>query len=210
MYLFFTLGNEVKSSNRSKLSKECKAIKDDVIAINKLSDIKGDAHFLLEEPSRSGEKIINQKYLKVSGNISYESVDYSTRVHVDCLAPKSNYAFVRVVKPEWLTHWKGWVKADVLTASLSSNSSDTAQSENKDRYVVTYDTRKTYETQTVEFVKTKAAFCGSGAVRGVRGKGTLKVFNPDKTMTVELIPCTDEITVKLPDGRVLYLREAIW
>ena len=100
MYLFFTLGNEVKSSNRSKLSKECKAIKDDVIAINKLSDINGDGHFLLEEPSRSGKKIINQKYLKVSGNISYESVDYSTRVHVDCLAPKSNYAFVRVVNPE--------------------------------------------------------------------------------------------------------------
>ena len=74
---------------------------------------------------------------------------------------------------------------------------------------MTYDSRSTYETQTVEFVNTKAAFCGSGAVRGVRGKGTLKVFNPDKTMTVELIPCTDEITVKLPDGRVLYLREAI-
>ena len=205
---FFTFGEEVKSSS-SKLSFECKAIKDNVIPINKLSDIKGDGHLLLDEPSRSGKKQINQKFLKVTGNISYISVDNSTRVHVDCLVPKSNYVHVRVVKPEWLTSRKGWVKADVLTASLSLNSSDTTQEKNKDRYVVTYDTRKTYESQTVEFVKTKAAFCGSGAVRGIRGKGTLKVFNPDKTMTVELFPCSDEIQVKLPDGRVLYLREAI-
>ena len=48
---------------------------------------------------------------------------------------------------------------------------------------------KKISAKTVEFIKTKAAFCGTGQVRGIRGKGTLKVFNPDKTMQVEVFPC---------------------
>ena len=91
-----------------------------------------------------------------------------------------------------------------LTTIDSNGSKD-----NKNKYVVIFDTRKTYQSQTVEFVKTKAAFCGSDQVRGIRGKGTLKVFNPDKTMQVEVFPCVDETQIKLPDGRALHLRKAI-
>ena len=202
---FFTLGNEVKSSSR--LTPECKAV-DDAIAINKLSDVQGSEHYLLDKPSKSGEKFINQRWYKNSGNISYWSIDYSTRVYVHCVTSDKKYAFVGIVKPDWLTNRKGWVKANSLTTSLTTSDSN-ASKDNKNKYVVTFDTRKTYQSQTVEFVKTKAAFCGSGQVRGIRGKGTLKVFNPDKTMQVEVFPCVDETQIKLPDGRALHLRKAI-
>ena len=202
---FSTFGNEVKSS--SKLPTQCKATKN-AIAINKLSDVKGSEHYLLSQPSKSGEKFINQKWYKSSGNISYWSIDYSTRVYVYCLTPNKKYAFVRIVEPDWLTNRKGWVKANSLTASLTPSNANVSE-DNKDKYVVTFDTRNTYQSQTVEFIKTKAAFCGSGQVRGIRGKGTLKVFNPDKTMQVEVFPCSDDIQVKMPDGRVLHLRKAI-
>ncbi len=202
---FSTFGNEVKSS--SKLPTQCKAAKN-AIAINKLSDVKGSEHYLLSQPSKSGEKFINQRWYKSSGNISYWSIDYSTRVYVHCLSSNKKYAFVRIVEPDWLTNRKGWVKAKSLTTSLTPSSAN-ASEDNKDKYVVTFDTRNTYQSQTVEFVKTKAAFCGSGQVRGIRGKGTLKVFNPDKTMQVEVFPCSDDIQVKMPDGRVLHLRKAI-
>ena len=36
-----------------------------------------------------------------------------------------------------------------------------------------------------------------------------EVFNPDKTMQVEVFPCVDETQIKLPDGRALHLRKAI-
>lgn len=202
---FFTLENEVKSSSR--LTPECKAV-EDAIAINKLSDVTGSEHYLLDKPSKSGEKFINQRWYKNSGNISYWSIDYSTRVYVHCVTSDKKYAFVGIVEPDWLTNRKGWVKANSLTTSLITSDSN-ASKDNKNKYVVTFDTRKTYQSQTVEFVKTKAAFCGSGQVRGIRGKGTLKVFNPDKTMQVEVFPCVDETNIKLPDGRVLYLRKAL-
>ena len=40
-------------------------------------------------------------------------------------------------------------------------------------------------------------------------EGTLKVFNPNKTMQVEVFPCVKETEIKLPDGRALHLRKAI-
>ena len=204
---FSVLGNEVKSS--SKLPTQCKAV-ENPIAINKLSDVKETKkeEYLLTQPSKTGEKTLNIKYFNATGNISYESIDYSTRVYVHCLTSDKKYAFVRVTEPHWLTHRKGWVKAKSLTASLTP-SNPNAVEDNKNKFVVTYDTRSKYQGQTVEFIKTKAAFCGSGQVRGIRGKGILKVFNPDKTMGVEVFPCVKETEIKLPDGRVLHLRKAI-
>ena len=203
---FSTFGNEVKSS--SKLPAQCKAA-EDVITINKLSDVKGEKeYYLLTQPSRSGDKILNQKYYNATGRKGYQQIDYSTRVYVHCATSNKKYAFVRIVNPDWLTHHKGWVKAKSLTASLTPSSAN-ASEDNKNKYVVTYDTRSKYQGQTVEFIKTKAAFCGSGAIRGIRGKGTLKVFNPNKTMQVEVFPCVKETEIKLPDGRALHLRKAI-
>ena len=200
-------GNEAKSS--TNLPAQCKAAKNP-IALNKLSDVKKTKkeEYLLTQPSKSGEKQLNMKYYNLTGNKSYESIDVSTRVYVHCLTSDKKYAFVRVTEPHWLTHRKGWVKAKSLTASLTP-SNPNASEDNKNKYVVTYDTRSKYQGQTVEFIKTKAAFCGSGQVRGIRGKGTLKVFNPDKTMQVEVFPCVKETEIKLPDGRALHLRKAI-
>ena len=203
---FSIVGNEVKSS--SKLPAQCKAT-DNAISINKLSDVKGEnEYYLLTKPSKSGEKILNQKYYDATGRVGYQQIDYSTRVYVHCLTPNKEYAFVKIVDPSWLTHHKGWVKSNSLTASLVASRADVTE-DNKNKYVVTFDTRNKYQGQTVEFIKTKAAFCGSAAIRGIRGKGTLKVFNPDKTMQVEVFPCVKETEIKLPDGRALHLRKAI-
>ena len=204
---FTVFGNEVKSS--SNLPTQCKAI-DNAIVIDKLSDVKNTkkTEYLLTQPSKSADKFINQRWYKSSGNISYWSIDYSTRVYVHCLTPDKKYAFVGIVEPDWLTNRKGWVNAKALTASLTPGNGNVSE-DNKNKYVVTFDTRNKYQGQTVEFIKTKAAFCGSGQIRGIRGKGTLKVFNPDKTMQVEVFPCVDETQIKLPDGRALHLRKAI-
>ena len=204
---FSVFGNEVKSS--SNLNAQCKAV-DNAIAINKLSDVKKtkNTEYLLTKPTKSGEKQLNMKYYNLTGNKSYEGIDYSTRVYVHCLTSDKKYAFVRVTEPSYVNHRKGWVKAKVLTASLTPSNGNVSE-DNKNKYVVTFDTRKKYQGQTVEFIKTKAEFCGSGQVRGIRGKGTLKVFNPDKTMQVEVFPCVDETQIKLPDGRALHLRKAI-
>ena len=202
---FSTFGNEVKSS--SKLPTQCKAA-ENAIAINKLSDVKGSEHYLLTQPSKSAEKFINQRWYKSSGNISYWSIDYSTRVYVHCLTPNKKYAFVKIVEPDWLTNRKGWVNANSLTASLTASNAN-ASEDNKNKYVVTSDTRSKYQGQTVEFIKTKAAFCGSGQVRGIKSKGTLKVFNPDRTMQVEVFPCVKQTEIKLPDGKALHLRKSI-
>ena len=193
---------EVKSS--SNLPTQCKAV-ENPIPINKLSDVKGKTEYLLTQPSKKAEKYINQKWYQLSGEISYEGIDYSTRVYVHCLSPNKKYAFVRVTEPSHVNHRKGWVRAKVLTASLTSETSDF----NKDEYVVILDTRDTYLSKKVELVINKAPSCGLGTVRGVRGKGTLKVFNPNKTMQVEIFPCLDNIQVKLPDGRALHLRKSI-
>ena len=200
-------GNEVKSS--SNLPAQCKAV-DNAIAINKLSDVKQTkkTEYLLTQPSKKAEKYINQKWYQISGEVSYEGIDYSTRVYVHCLTSDKKYAFVRVTEPSYVNHRKGWVQSKVLTSSLTPSNGNVSQ-DNKNKYVVTFDTRKKYQGQTVEFIKTKAEFCGSGQVRGIRGKGTLKVFNPDKTMQVEVFPCVDETQIKLPDGRALHLRKAI-
>ncbi len=200
-------GSEVKSS--TNLPAQCKAVKNP-ITLNKLSDVKETKkeEYLLTKPSKSGEKQLNMKYYNVTGRKSYEGIDISTRVYVHCLTSDKKYAFVRVTEPHWLTHRKGWVKAKSLTVSLTP-SNPNASEDNKNKYKVTYDTRSKFQGQTVEFIKTKAAFCGSGQVRGIRGKGTLKVFNPDKTMQVVVFPCVKETEIKLPDGRVLHLRKAI-
>ena len=165
-------------------------------------------HYLLTQPSKSAEKFINQRWYKSSGNISYWSIDYSTRVYVHCLTPNKKYAFVKIVEPDWLTNRKGWVNANSLTASLTASNAN-ASEDNKNKYVVTYDTRSKYQGQTVEFIKTKAAFCGSGQVRGIKSKGTLKVFNPDRTMQVEVFPCVKQTEIKLHDGKALHLRKSI-
>ena len=197
-----TAVNEVKSS--SNFPFQCKAV-ENPIPINKLSDVKGKTEYLLTQPSKKAEKYINQKWYQLSGEVSYEGIDYSTRVYVHCLSSNKKYAFVRVTEPSHVSHRKGWVRTKVLTASLTAEASDF----NKDEYVVILDTRDTYLSQKVEFVINKAPLCGSGTVKGVRGKGTLKVFNPNKTMQVEIFPCLNNIQVKLPDGRALHLRKSI-
>ena len=198
-----TFGSEVKSSSR--LPSQCKAI-DNPIPINKLSDVKAKkTEYLLTQPSKKAEKYINQKWYQISGEVSYEGIDYSTRVYVHCLTANKKYAFVRVTEPSYVNHRKGWVKAKVLTASLIAEASDS----NKNDYVVILDTRKTYETKKVELVINKAPSCGVGKKMGERGIGTLKVFKPKKTMQVEIFPCLDNVQVKLPDGRALHLRKSI-
>ncbi len=100
-------------------------------------------HYLLTQPSKSAEKFINQRWYKSSGNISYWSIDYSTRVNVHCLTPNKKYAFVKIVEPDWLTNRKGWVNANSLTASLTASNAN-ASEDNKNKYVVTSDTRSKY------------------------------------------------------------------
>jgi len=77
---------------------------------------------------------------------------------------------------------------------------------------VTYDTRDTYTGQTVELIKKKAPFCGNASIRGEKGKGSLTFLKSSKEMSVIIEPCMPDIeepAVKLPDGRVLYLRKSI-
>ena len=68
------------------------------------------------------------------------------------------------------------------TKQLGSNysflnpSNSNLSNDNKDKYVIKFDTKKIYRSQTVEFVKTKEAFWGSGQVRFIKGKDTLQII----------------------------------
>lgn len=196
----------------SQLSAECQSQKNSgVKPIEKESDITGSDHFLLDQPGPDGAKKVNYKATSALGETQYVSVDYSTRVFVECLVPGNSYAYVRVVQPDYLNEHRGWVPSSILTANLSDNQAGNSTATQTNRYVVTSDTRDTYNAQEVEFKETSPATCGSGTTPGIRGAGELKVFSPPQTMSVEVVPCsmTDETMVKLPDGRVLYLRKAL-
>lgn len=195
----------------ASLSAECQSERPSgAQLIEKESDITGSEHYLLARPASGAEKKINNKATSALGETQYLSVDNSTRVFVECLLPSSNYAYVRVVNPDYLQEHRGWVTASALTANLSNDAPATSSASNQ--YLVTSDTRDTYQEQKVEFEVLSPAKCGGNGVVGVRGEGTLKIFNPPQTMQVIIFPdCgeTDETMVKLPDGRVLYLRKVI-
>jgi len=178
--------------------------------IEKESDVKGVEHYLLAGPESVAEKKINNKATSALGETHYLSIDNSTRVFVECLLPSTNYAYVRVVNPDFLQEHRGWVNASALTANLKNDAPATSSAPNQ--YLVTSDTRDTYQEQKVEFEVLSPAQCGGNGVAGVRGEGTLKIFNPPQPMQVVIFPdCgeTDETMIKLPDGRVLYLRKAL-
>lgn len=178
--------------------------------VEKESDVTGSEHYLLARPEASAERKVNNKATNALGETHYLSIDNSTRVFVECLLPSTNYAYVRVVSPDYLQEHRGWVDASSLTANLLTDAPPSSSASNQ--YLVTSDTRDTYQEQKVEFDVVSEAQCGGNGVAGVRGAGTLKIFNPPQTMQVVIFPdCgeTDETMVKLPDGRVLYLRKAL-
>jgi len=195
----------------ASLSAECQSERaSGAQLIEKESDVTGSEHYLLAKPAASAERKINNTATNALGETHYVSIDNSTRVFVECLLPSTNYAYVRVVNPDYLQEHRGWVDASALTANLKNDAPATSSAPNQ--YLVTSDTRDTYQEQKVEFEVVSPAKCGGNGVMGVRGEGTLKIFNPPQTMQVVIFPdCgeTDETMIKLPDGRVLYLRKAI-
>ncbi len=214
LFLLASCGPTLPSDEErlSKLSAECQSQKNSgVKLLEKVSDIKGSGHFLLDQPGPDGAKKVNYKATSALGKTHYLSVDSSTRVFVECLVPGNNYAYVRVVQPDYLSQHRGWVPSSILTANLLDKQLGDSIAPQTNMYVVTSDTRDTYNAQEVKFKETSPATCGSGATPGIRGTGELKVFSPPQTMSVEVVPCsmTDETIVKLSDGRVLYLRKAL-
>jgi len=195
----------------ASLSAECQSERaSGAQLIEKESDVTGSEHYLLARPEVSAERKINNTATNALGETHYVSIDNSTRVFVECLLPSTNYAYVRVVNPDYLQEHRGWVDASALTAKLKNDAPTSISAPNQ--YLVTSDTRDTYQEQKVEFEVVSPAKCGGNGVMGVRGEGTLKIFSPPQTMQVVIFPdCgeTDETMIKLPDGRVLYLRKAI-
>lgn len=195
----------------ASLSAECQSERaSGAQLIEKESDVTGSEHFLLVRPEAGAARKINNKATSALGETQYLSIDHSTRVFVECILPSTNYAYIRVVNPDYLQEHRGWVNASSLTANLKNDSPATSSVPNQ--YLVTSDTRDTYQERKVEFEVLSPAQCGGNGVAGVRGEGTLKIFNPPQTMEVVIFPdCgeTDETMIKLPDGRVLYLRKAI-
>jgi hypothetical protein len=195
----------------ASLSAECQSERaSGAQLIEKESDVTGSEHYLLSRPEAGAEKKINNKATSALGETQYLSIDQTTRVFVECLLPSTNYAYVRVVSPDFLQEHRGWVNASALTANLSNDAPAISSAPNQ--YLVTSDTRDTYQEQKVEFEVLSPAKCGGNGVVGVRGEGTLKIFNPPQTMQVVIFPdCgeSDETMIKLPDGRVLYLRKAL-
>ena len=195
----------------ASLSAECQSERaSGAQLIEKESDVTGSEHYLLARPEVGAERKINNKATSVLGETHYLSIDHTTRVFVECLLPSTNYAYVRVVNPDFLQEHRGWVNTSSLTANLKNDAPATSSAPNQ--YLVTSDTRDTYQEQKVEFEVLSPAKCGGNGVAGVRGEGTLKIFYPPQTMQVVIFPdCgeSDETMIKLPDGRVLYLRKAI-
>ena len=219
LLLLFNLSPIVEAADNnksfSKAPTECKNQKNKgAVLVGKLSDIKGGSSDSKQElriaPSPRAKKKLNVKASKNFNTTIYQSV-MGARVYVECYIPSSGFAFVRLVKPDYLTHHNGWVDSSILSASMEESNSKNSQS-NKNRYEVTYDTRDTYTGQTVELIKKKAPFCGNASIRGEKGKGSLTFLKSSKEMSVIIEPCMPDIeepAVKLPDGRVLYLRKSI-
>ena len=69
----------------ASLSAECQSEVDSgVLPIKKQSDVRGSSHYLKDRPSASGNRKINQKATRALGETMYVSIDYSTRVFVEC------------------------------------------------------------------------------------------------------------------------------
>jgi len=220
LLLVFNLCPIVEASDDNKsfsnAPTECKKQKDKgAVLIGKLSDIKGGSSDSKQKlrigPSPTSKKKINVKASKNFNTTIYQSV-LGARVYVECYIPSSGFAFVRLVKPDYLTHHNGWIDSSILSASMKGSKVKTSQSKNNNWYEVTYDTRDTYTGQTVELIKKKAPFCGNASIRGEKGKGYLTFLKSSRGMSVIIEPCMpdkEEPAVKLPDGRVLYLRKSI-
>lgn len=196
----------------SLLSAECQSEVDSgVVPIKKSSDVKGSGHSLRDRPSPSGNRKINQKATKVIGETQYVSIDYSVRVFVECYLPSTKFAYVRAEEPSYLREHRGWVPASVLLLNLGSSSKTSAANGKAKSHIVVYDTRGKYQEMPVEYVEKSAAICGTGGRKGVRGAGVVKFFAPPETLPVEVIPCANGglTFVKLPDGRVLHLRNSL-
>ena len=128
----------------ASLSAECQSERTSgAQLIEKESDVTGSEHYLLARPESGAEKKINNKATSALGETQYLSIDNSTRVFVECLLPSSNYAYVRVVNPDFLHEHRGWVNASALTANLSKDAPTTSSAPNQ--YLVTSDTRDTYQ-----------------------------------------------------------------
>ena len=152
---------------------------------------------------------LTKKATRAFGETMYVSIDYSTRVFVECYLPSTKFAYVRVQEPSYLREHRGWVPSSVL--SLNLGSTQKASKSKSKSHIVVYDTRDKYQEAPVDFIQTSSAVCGSGGRRGVRGAGVVKFFSPPETLPVEIIPCAEGglTYVKLPDGRVLHLRKSI-
>ncbi|MER8646698.1 hypothetical protein [Mesorhizobium sp. M1252] len=63
-------------------------------------------------PSKSGDRIKNQKASTILGSVHYHEIDSSTTVKQLCA--HGDWSEVQIVTPEWLTFVKGWVPNEVL------------------------------------------------------------------------------------------------
>ena len=75
-------------------------------------------------------------------------------------------------------------------------------------YTVEMDTRDLYDGEQVKLNVTKKPVCGDQTSngRGIKGAGMLESPFEGKPIAVVVEPCMDNPAVKLPDGRVLFLK----
>lgn len=80
-----------------------------------IANVIGSAGYSLRK-SPNGEKIVNEKATRALGTTSYQSIDNSTTVEIQCI--DGDWARVRVATPEWLKEHVGWVERSALAPPL--------------------------------------------------------------------------------------------
>ena len=77
--------------------------------------VVGSAGYSLRK-SPDGEKIVNEKATRALGTTTYQSIDNSTTVQLQCI--DGAWARVQVATPEWLKEQVGWVERSALVPPL--------------------------------------------------------------------------------------------
>ncbi len=79
-----------------------------------VSVIGSAGHTLRTSPN--GEKIVNEKATRAIGETTYQSIDNSTTVQLQCI--DGDWARVQIATPEWLKEQVGWVERTALALPL--------------------------------------------------------------------------------------------
>ena len=100
------------------------------------------------------------------------------------------------------------VAVGVALFGLLSYCSRSEKPETFKDYTVEMDTRDLYEGEKVRLKVTTEPVCGKGTFtgKGVKGAGILETQMDVDPLEVIVEPCMENPAVKLPDGRVLYLK----